>query len=118
MLAYRVDVTACITLGVVLLSINSIFLTIIYQLFLGGIPWSIAGFTSLGCVFGARLAPFLSRRSNPIVPRIIFATIAIGDGILFIVQYLVMHHRVPFPPLYFPRSTSPRETGACDPLRL
>lgn len=92
MLAYRVDVTACIGLGVVLLSINSIFLTIIHQLFLGGIPWSIAGFTSLGCVFGARLAPFLSRRSNPIVLRIIFATIAIGDGILFIVQYLMMHH--------------------------
>jgi uncharacterized membrane protein YfcA len=91
MLGYGVNVTACIGLGVVLLSINSIFLTILHQFFLGGIPWSIAGFTSLGCVFGARLAPHLSRRSNPMALRIIFAIIAIGDGILFIVQYCLMH---------------------------
>jgi uncharacterized protein len=91
MLGYGVNVTACIGLGVVLLSINSIFLTILHQFFLGGIPWSIAGFTSLGCVFGARLAPYLSRRSNPVALRVIFAIIAIGDGILFIVQYCLMH---------------------------
>lgn len=92
MLAYDVNVTACIGLGVVLLSINSIFLTLIHQFFLGGIPWSVAAFTSLGCVFGARLAPYLSRRSNPIVLKRIFAVIAICDGILFLVQYVVMHH--------------------------
>ena len=92
MLGYGVNVTACIGLGVVLLSINSIFLTLIHQIFLGGIPWSIAAFTSLGCVFGARLAPFLSRRSNPMVLKTIFAIIAICDGILFIVQYALMHH--------------------------
>ena len=92
MLAYGVNVTACIGLGVVLLSINSIFLTLIHQFCLGGIPWQIAGFTSLGCVFGARLAPYLSRRSNPIVLKTIFAIIAICDGILFIVQYALMHH--------------------------
>jgi uncharacterized membrane protein YfcA len=92
MLAYDVNVTACIGLGVVLLSINSIFLTLIHQFFLGGIPWNIAAFTSLGCVFGARLAPYLSRRSNPIVLKTIFAIIAICDGILFLVQYAMMHH--------------------------
>ena len=92
MLAYGVNVTACIGLGVVLLSINSIFLTLIHQFFLGGIPWNIAAFTSLGCVFGARLAPYLSKRSNPIVLKAIFAIIAICDGILFIVQYAIMHH--------------------------
>jgi uncharacterized membrane protein YfcA len=92
MLAYGVNVTACIGLGVVLLSINSIFLTVIHLFFLGGIPWSVAAFTSLGCVFGARLAPYLSRRSNPIVLKRIFAVIAICDGILFIVQYALMHH--------------------------
>lgn len=92
MLAYGVNVTACIGLGVVLLSINSIFLTVIHLFFLGGIPWGVAAFTSLGCVFGARLAPYLSRRSNPIVLKRIFAVIAICDGILFIVQYALLHH--------------------------
>jgi uncharacterized membrane protein YfcA len=91
MLAYGVNVTACIGLGVALLSINSIFLTLIHQFLLGGIPWHIAAFTGLGCVFGARLAPFLSRRSNPMVLKTIFAVIAICDGILFIVQYMIIH---------------------------
>ncbi len=92
MLIYGVEVTVCIGLGVVLLSINSIYLTLIHQFFLGGIPWHIAAFTGLGCVFGARLAPYLSRHSNPLVLKTIFACVAIGDGILFIVQYLVFHH--------------------------
>lgn len=91
MLVYRVNVAACIGLGVVLLSVNSIFLTTIHQFFLGGIPWHIAAFTGLGCVFGARLAPFLSRRTNPIILKKIFAVIAICDGCLFIVQYLIKH---------------------------
>jgi len=92
MLVYGVDVTMCIGLGVLLLSINSIFLTLIHSLLLGGIPWNIAAFTGLGCVFGARLAPYLSHRSNPLVLKTIFAAIAICDGILFIVQYAVAHH--------------------------
>lgn len=92
MLAYGVEVTVCIGLGVVLLSINSIYLTVLHQFLLGGIPWDIAAFTGLGCVFGARLAPWLSRRSHPLVLKTIFAVIAIGDGILFIVQYLIKHH--------------------------
>ena len=93
MLVYGVNVTACIGLGVVLLSINSIFLTLLHQFLLGGIPWHIAAFTGLGCVFGARLAPYLSRRSNPMVLKTIFAIIAICDGILFIVQYVIIHHK-------------------------
>lgn len=92
MLVYGVEVTICIGLGVVLLSINSIFLTLIHHFLLGGIPWNIAAFTGLGCVFGARLAPYLSRHSNPMVLKTIFACIAICDGILFIVQYMVIHH--------------------------
>lgn len=92
MLVYGVDVAVCIGLGVVLLSINSIFLTLLHQFLLGGIPWDIAAFTGLGCVFGARLAPWLSRRSNPMVLKSIFAVIAIGDGILFIIQYVIFHH--------------------------
>jgi uncharacterized membrane protein YfcA len=91
MLVYGVNVATCIGLGVLLLSINSIFLTLLHHFFLGGIPWNIAAFTGLGCVFGARLAPYLSRRSNPMVLKTIFAVIAICDGILFIVQYLIIH---------------------------
>ena len=52
---------------------------------------TIAAFTGLGCVFGARLAPYLSRRSNPMVLKTIFAIIAICDGILFIIQYVMIH---------------------------
>jgi len=92
MLVYRVNVASCIGLGVVLLSINSIFLTVLHHFWLGGIPWNIAAFTGLGCVFGARLAPYLSRRSNPMVLKTIFAVIAICDGILFIIQYVIIHH--------------------------
>jgi uncharacterized protein len=92
MLVYGMDVAICIGLGVLLLSINSIFLTVLHHFFLGGIPWNIAAFTGLGCVFGARLAPYLSRHSNPMVLKTIFAVIAICDGILFIVQYLIVHH--------------------------
>jgi len=90
MLCYGVDAAACIGLGVVLLSINSIFLALLHQFLLGGIPWSIAAFTGLGCVFGARLAPFLSKRSNPIVLKMIFAVVAICDGLLFIAQYFFL----------------------------
>lgn len=91
MLCYGVSAPICIGLGVLLLSINSIFLTLLHQFCLGGIPWDIAAFTGLGCVFGARLAPYLSRRSNPMVLKTIFAIIAICDGVLFIVQYLIRH---------------------------
>lgn len=95
MLVYGMDVASCIGLGVVLLSINSIYLTLLHQFVshLGGIPWDVAAFTGLGCVFGARLAPYLSRRSNPFVLKSIFATIAISDGVLFIVQFLLARFR-------------------------
>lgn len=95
MLVYGLNVASCIGLGVVLLSINSIYLALLHQFVphLGGIPWNIAAFTGLGCVFGARLAPYLSRRSNPIVLKYIFATIAISDGTLFIVQFLLNYFK-------------------------
>jgi uncharacterized membrane protein YfcA len=91
MLAYGVEVTASIGLGVVLLSINSIYLALVHQFYLGGIPWEYAAFTGLGAVFGARLAPWLSRHTNPITLKAIFAAIAIGDGIVFVVQYIATH---------------------------
>ncbi len=91
MVAYGVEATAAIGLGVVLLAINSIYLTLAHQFWLGGIPWDYAAFTGLGAVFGARLAPWLSRYAHPDTLKAIFATIAIGDGIVFVVQYLEAH---------------------------
>jgi uncharacterized membrane protein YfcA len=57
MLLFGIKVATCIGLGVVLLSINSIFLTLIHQFILGGIPWKVGPFTGLESEFGARLAP-------------------------------------------------------------
>jgi uncharacterized membrane protein YfcA len=92
MLVYRLNISACIGLGVLLLAINSIYLALLHQFFLGGIPWDKACFTSLGCVFGARLAPYLSRYTRPLFLKSVFAVIAIGDGVLFIIQYVLRHH--------------------------
>ena len=91
MLVYGVDVTASIGLGVVLLAINSIYLTLVHQFFLGGIPWDYAAFTGFGAVFGARLAPWLSHHAGPDTLKAIFAAIAIGDGIVLVVQYAATH---------------------------
>lgn len=89
MLAYGVEAATCIGLGVILLSVNSIYLSVLHQLFLGGIPWDIAAFTGLGCVFGARLAPWLGHYANATALKTVFAAIAISDGVLFVVQYIV-----------------------------
>ena len=91
MLAYGMEISACIGLGVLLLAINSIYLTAIHHFALGGIPWEIAGFTILGAVFGARVAPYVARHVNHDWLKRIFAAIAIGDGIIFVVQYCMMH---------------------------
>jgi uncharacterized membrane protein YfcA len=87
MLGYGVDVTASIGLGVVLLAVNSIYLTLVHQFAMGGIPWQVAAFTGLGAVYGARLAPWLSRHANPDTLKTIFAVIAIVDGAGFVLQY-------------------------------
>ena len=89
MLVFNFGTTVSIAIGVVLLAINSIFLAIVHQFHLGGLPWEIACFTGLGCVFGARLAPYLGQNAQSKTLKYIFSLIAIGDGILFIVQYFV-----------------------------
>jgi uncharacterized membrane protein YfcA len=91
MLAYGVDVTAAIGLGVVLLSVNSIYLALVHQFFLGGIPWEYASFTLLGAVFGARFAPWISHHVSAFRLKAIFATIAICDGSIFIYQFMRSH---------------------------
>ena len=91
MLAYGVEFTAAIGLGVILLSINSLFLLGVHQFALGGIPWEYAAFTALGSVFGARLGPWVSRYLSATTIKTIFAVIAIGDGTIFVYQYLLTH---------------------------
>ncbi len=89
MLLYGFNPNSCIALGVVLLAINSIYLALIHSFFLGGIPWEIASFTALGCVYGARLGPYFSQWISPQILRLGFATIAIIDGLIFLLQFLL-----------------------------
>lgn len=88
MLVYGLRAEKGIGLGVVLLAINSIYLALIHQFFLGGIPWELAMFTGFGCVFGGRMGPYLSQWIGPKKLKIGFAVIAIADGILFVYQFL------------------------------
>jgi uncharacterized protein len=91
MLVYGLRAEKGIGLGVVLLSINSIYLALIHQFFLGGIPWELAMFTGFGCVFGGRMGPYLSQWIGPKKLKIGFAVIAIADGILFVYQFLTSY---------------------------
>jgi uncharacterized membrane protein YfcA len=86
MLAHGIKAERGIGLGVLLLSLTSIFLTLIHQFFLGGIPWDFALFTGFGCVFGGRLGPYLSQRVGSFRLKIGFATVAILDGLIFMLQ--------------------------------
>ncbi|SRR5579883_1415691 len=92
MLVYRFNASGGIGLGVVLLSVNSIYLALLHTFFLGGIPWEIAVFTVLGCVYGARLAPYLSQWISPQILKIGFAIIAMIDGLIFLLQFLIFGH--------------------------
>lgn len=89
MLIYGFNPSSSIGLGVTLLSINSIYLALIHNFVLGGIPWHIAAFTILGCVYGARLGPYLSQWIPMRFLRIGFAVIAILDGLIFLLQFLL-----------------------------
>jgi uncharacterized membrane protein YfcA len=89
MLAFGFAAQSAIALGVVLLSLTSIYLASLHIFVLGGVPWDIAAFTVLGCVFGAQLAPALAKRTNPRTLKAYFAVIAILDGLLFVYQFLL-----------------------------
>jgi uncharacterized membrane protein YfcA len=86
---YSLHIERGIGLGVVLLSISSITLVILYQYFLDGIPWEVVMFTGFGCVFGGRLGPYVSQWIGPRNLKKFFATVAISDGTLFIVQFFL-----------------------------
>jgi uncharacterized membrane protein YfcA len=88
MLVYGLRAERGIGLGVVLLAVNSLYLTFLHQFFAGGIPWELVMFTGFGCVFGGRLGPYLSQWIGPRRLKIAFAAIAIIDGTIFITQFL------------------------------
>lgn len=88
MLAYGLKATRALGLGVVLLSINSIFLALMHSLIIGGVPWDLAIFTMLGVLWGGRLGPYLAQWISLRTAKKIFATIAILDGLLILLQAL------------------------------
>ncbi len=92
MLAYGLSSELSIGLGVALLSINSIYLATLHTIFMGGLPWAMGAFTGLGCVFGARMGPYITQWISHKTLRICFAVIAITDGILFVIQYAMRGH--------------------------
>lgn len=89
MLFFGFAAAEAITLGVVLLSFNSIFLAILHTTVIGGVSWEIAAFTVLGCVYGAQVAPYLASQFNATHLKRIFAVVAILDGLLFIYQFII-----------------------------
>jgi uncharacterized membrane protein YfcA len=48
----------------------------------------MTAFVMLGCAWGGRLGPFLAQWVGPHKLKVTFASIAITDGALFVVQFL------------------------------
>jgi uncharacterized protein len=88
MLRYGLEPARGIGLGATLLAFNSIFLGGLHAFVIGGVPWEMAAFTILGCVWGGRLGPFLTQWVSAHRLKIGFAVIAIADGTLFFLQFL------------------------------
>jgi len=94
MLLFGFSAAEAITLGVVLLSLNSIYLALLHTTIIGGVSWEIASFTVLGCVYGAQVAPYLARKFNSHYLKRIFAVVAILDGLLFVFQFIIWANRL------------------------
>lgn len=86
MLAYGLNATRAIGLGVVLLAINSIFLALIHACYFGGVPWEMAAFTMLGCLWGGRMGPYLAQWVSLLGVKKVFAVIAMLDGLAVTAQ--------------------------------
>jgi uncharacterized membrane protein YfcA len=91
MLAYGLNANKAVGLGVTLLSVISILLAGIHTFYFGGIPWDMAIFTALGCLWGGRLGPYIALGVSSKKVKLIFACIAILDGSLIIFQVLRSH---------------------------
>ncbi len=89
MLRYGLEPERGIGLGATLLAVNSIYLAALHAFAVGGVPWEMAAFTILGCVWGGRLGPFVTQWLSPRRLKVGFAWIAISDGTLFVLQWLL-----------------------------
>ena len=70
----------------VLLSVNSIVLALVHSLIYGGVPWDMAVFTMLGCLWGGRLGPYVAQEWPRMNLKRFFAWVAVLDGALIIFQ--------------------------------
>lgn len=86
MLAYGLNANKSIGLGVVLLSVNSIVLALIHGLYYGGVPWEMAIFTMIGCLWGGRMGPYLATKIPKFNLKRFFAYVAVLDGLFIIFQ--------------------------------
>ena len=86
MLAWGLQTNRSLGLGVVLLSINSIFLALLHASYFGGVPWDMAIFTMLGVLWGGRLGPFVAQWFSLRTAKKIFAVVAVADGTLIVLQ--------------------------------
>jgi hypothetical protein len=86
MLAYGLNSSKSIGLGVVLLAVNSIVLALLHSLYFGGVPWDLAIFTMLGTLWGGRMGPFISQQMPKFNIKKFFAWVALLDGALIIFQ--------------------------------
>jgi len=91
MLMHGLRADRSIGLGVVGLAIVSIYLALLHHFVLGGVPWEMAVFTAFGCVYGARLGPYLSQWVSPRRLKAGFAVVAILDGGILAVQFFLSH---------------------------
>jgi len=94
MLAYHLNANRALGLGVVLLSINSIFLALLHSFVFGGVPWQWAIFTMLGVLWGGRLGPFVGQWFSMHTAKKVFAVIAVLDGLLILLQALGVLARI------------------------
>jgi uncharacterized membrane protein YfcA len=86
MLTFHLNANRALGLGVVLLSINSIFLALLHSFVFGGVPWDWAIFTMLGVLWGGRLGPFVAQWFSMHTAKKFFALVAVLDGLVILLQ--------------------------------
>lgn len=86
MLTYGLSANKSIGMGVVLLSVNSIVLALLHAFIFKGVPWDMAIFTMLGCLWGGRIGPYITQEFPKLNAKRFFAWVALLDGALIIFQ--------------------------------
>lgn len=86
MLAYGLTANKSIGMGVVLLAVNSIILALLHAFVFKGVPWEMAVFTMLGCLWGGRMGPYISQQLPKLNIKRFFAWVALLDGAIIIFQ--------------------------------